>query len=200
MVERKAPSEESLQKTSPYDLRYIVDRLEKISSHLRIAGNVVFVSTLANLFSTFAVTFFSRQLALANELYKAYPNNYSFSYSRNIDQQFLYVTVFLASLFFCFSIFSLLTYDRNKKQGNVLFEELSDELEWRVKETNNEKKINIPKENPVLRTRIALREYTYTTELPLVKGQYSITLYFILNIVLLILTGVFIFYSGYITL
>jgi hypothetical protein len=183
------------------NVNYSVNRLEKISSQLRFVGNAVFLSTLINLFSTFASFYFSRQwnaiIALKNS-----GQNSGYYYSTYGVEQSFYIAAFLSFIFFAISVFLLITYDKQKRQGNVLFEEISDELQWWTLEKNVSgiKKKNdsnsLERERPILRIRIALREYVHTTELPLLKGTSSIALYLLLNILSAVSTAIAMYMSA----
>jgi hypothetical protein len=78
-------------------------------------------------------------------------------------------------------------YESWRKRGEVLFEELSDELDWRV---NPQQRGGYPRERPALEARVALRSFTRTSDLPLAPGRLGPAFYVLINLALLITTFV----------
>src|SRR5204863_291803 len=87
----------------------------------------------------------------------------------------------LASASCLINLVFLFAYDNLKKRGDAIFEELSDELQWRLVPGNE---TITPKSRPRLDTRIAMREYILSTDLPLTRGKSGMQLYFALSVFL----------------
>ena len=86
-------------------------------------------------------------------------------------------------------LFFVVTHERLRKRGRVIYEELSDELQWKISEDGSSKSDKIRKyKNPGLRTRVILRSFIFNTDLPLVGGHNANLLYFVVGTVLLFVT------------
>jgi hypothetical protein len=84
------------------------------------------------------------------------------------------------------SIVSVVRYDSLRKRGDALFEEISDELQWNVRNDLNLKPTMA--ERPMLNARVALRSFARATDLPLIPGKYGPGIYATTNFVILFLT------------
>jgi hypothetical protein len=89
------------------------------------------------------------------------------------------------------AVLCVLTYDRQIRQGNAIYQEISDELEWRVHPTNKQDQVLESEEKtgdpPNLRVRIVLREFILSTRLPLVSSDNGPMIYTVLNVALFFL-------------
>jgi hypothetical protein len=196
-------SDRSRDSSDKFDVNYSVTRLEKISSQLRFIGNIILLLTLFNMFSTIAAFYFSQvwNVIIAKNALKD-PFGYStYNYSTYTVEQSFYIAASLSFIFLIICIFLLITFDKQKRQGNVLFEEISDELQWWMlsknsSDTNKENNILVEKERPILRIRIALREFAHTTDLPLMRSSYGSIMYFLLNIISTALTAFALFLTA----
>lgn len=92
----------------------------------------------------------------------------------------------------CGVLVALAFFERMVRRGNVLFEEISDELEWKVRHEEVEHSTTPPDQRPTLNPRIVLRAFAQTTDLPLVPGKFGPLFYVIGNLV-------FVFFSVHYT-
>ena len=99
-------------------------------------------------------------------------------------------SIFLFDLLLFIITFLLLSsYESNRKRGNVLFEIISDELQWYIvnerSEINGSKSMYSEEKQARLKIEagIALRSFTKTTDLPFVPGMYGPAIYIGINIV-----------------
>jgi hypothetical protein len=149
---------------------YSLDKITRIlSSYSRIILVVTFINLILSIIVLLQVNYYSS---------KNYSSGDSFTVS--------------FTLFFCY-ISSLLIlgalylYESTRKRGEVLFEEISDELEWYVdKSVNKTSSIR-----PEIDARISLRSFVKTTDLPFVSGKSGPAFYLILNIVLIIISTLY---------
>ncbi len=97
-----------------------------------------------------------------------------------------YIMLPLFFSFFAASFLLLIYYDRLRRRGDAIFEELSDELQWNLTRSF---KSEAPRDTsrPDLEARVLLREYINTIDLPLTRGKQGITIYTAINLLSLIL-------------
>lgn len=97
-----------------------------------------------------------------------------------------------ASLFAVLLVFmnliSLIRYERLHKRGDTLFEEISDELNWYLREPPAEKS-SVANRTPPITVRVVLRSYTRTTDLPLIPGRFGPGIYGLVNIAVMVLAS-----------
>lgn len=141
--------------------------LEGISYRLRGYGRMAFVFTILNL------GLFILSLSLIRFT--------SFSDLKLIT--ILSLPVILG----CIVIFYLIIYEGLRKQGDTLFEEISDELQWNVQKNLSAGDKPIADERPLLLARITLRTFARTTDLPLVPGRFGPAIYTVANILIIFL-------------
>lgn len=96
----------------------------------------------------------------------------------------------LAIVFIClFSLSNLVMvvfYENYRKRGETLFEEISDEIQWRISDrqvSKYDEEVLIDYK-PWLESRVILRDFVKTTDLPLIPGKYGTSIYAIINIVI----------------
>jgi hypothetical protein len=97
--------------------------------------------------------------------------------------------ILLSTSTFFANILCLLVYQSLRRSGDVLFAELSDELQWHLTESAADRQISSAYANrldplsdnigrPSLSIRIALRSFVKNTGLPLVDGPGGTQIYF----------------------
>ncbi len=157
---------------SPSPLEESLRRLERLTRSLRVLGLLAFLSTVGCIgLSFFAALNSSHSINFLGILVGTLQDK------KNYGVAFV-VSLFLGGLAFAIVVF----HESLRRQGETLFEEISDELEWRVQETDHLGNQAIAEERPDLRARIALRSFTRTTDLPLVPGRFGPAIYAGLNI------------------
>lgn len=92
-------------------------------------------------------------------------------------QMALQVTFYLAIGLWIATIVSVTLHETNRKQGEAIFEEVSDELQWHVRYLGEYDKAPSSNSRPELRARVTLRSFTRTTDLPLIPGSFGPALY-----------------------
>jgi hypothetical protein len=83
------------------------------------------------------------------------------------------------------AIAAIFQFDMLKRKGDILFKELSDELQWYVRYGREQMGAGSepsPEYRPQLRARIVLREYAYSTTLPLVSSTNGPLMYAVANV------------------
>lgn len=111
--------------------------------------------------------------------------------SRYIEELAICSVTMLFTVLICIVLFDFL-----RKKGDVLFEEISDELQWGVYNDVERKsdKEDYPvlersaEERPRLHVRIVLRSFSRAADLPLVPGRFGPAIYLLINIVLALIT------------
>lgn len=171
--ELKGANIESEVILSPIEIS--LNSLNKITKRLGLFSTLTLIGTLSDLLSCIVIFF---KVA-----------NYSSSNYRNIDAQifanfmiFLYVSSFIVILG------ALYLYESARRRGEVLFEEISDELEWHIDNSGNTK----ASVRPEINSRISLRSFTRTTDLPFIPGKFGPAFYLTLNIFLIIISTVYV--------
>ena len=74
--------------------------------------------------------------------------------------------------------------ERFRRIGEVLFQEISDELQWNTRAERVPPGKGVASERPPLDTRIALRAFARAGDLPLVPGRFGLAIYAGLNIIM----------------
>jgi hypothetical protein len=142
-----------------------VERLQAVSARLRRLGLVIFAGTVANLA---AVVYLRTGARLDEDFLDFYYRDYA-----------LWVGV-LTSLVLVFAVL----HDQLRRTGDVIFEEISDEVQWHKQKHAGEAVVAL--ERPLLHVRIALRRYAIAADLPLVRGRAGAAAYVGLNVLVLI--------------
>lgn len=89
------------------------------------------------------------------------------------------------------SVVFAIMFESVKKRGDAVFKELSDELQWHVrfeKVRDPFPPASPPESRPGLSTRVALREFALSTDLPLIPGRYGPGIYVAINLIILLST------------
>ncbi|WNV09014.1 hypothetical protein [Tardiphaga sp. 709] len=92
--------------------------------------------------------------------------------------------LFLSSIFFYMSLIALFMYERSRKLGDTIFNEVSDELQWNLINERSEFSPHERRGRPQLTIRIALRNFIAGTDLPLVAGRQGAAIYLTFNFIL----------------
>lgn len=82
-----------------------------------------------------------------------------------------------SSVSFVFLIIALFAYDQLKRRGDVIFEELSNELQWSLDQ-------DVQRKAASLDIRVLMRHYVFSSDLPLTRGPYGMGLYLALGVIL----------------
>ena len=85
------------------------------------------------------------------------------------------------------AIISVVLFDMHRKSGEALTDEISDELQWNMRSTSNEREEM--RKRPPLDIRIALRGYLRATDLPLVVGKIGPPVYVLVNFIIVFATA-----------
>ncbi len=83
------------------------------------------------------------------------------------------------------SLIMLIMYDLSRRRADVLFEEISDELEWNVRDSGTK----VGSRRPDLNHRVILRGYARSEFLPLTPFPAGITVYFVVNMGMAVLSA-----------
>ncbi len=97
----------------------------------------------------------------------------------------LYIFRFVPTALSFFGIVLLFIFDSIRKSGMVLYDEISDELEWGFR-TGNTVKRDVPGKRVQTAIRVAMRQFLQATDLPIVPGSAGQGIYFALFISLTI--------------
>lgn len=161
--------EKETDNLSPIEESLLV--LDKFTKWISFVSTLISITTALNLLFSFLIFFkVNSSLSIQTDRYDNKPLG----------------TLLIILIFFSFMSFLALLYlyDDRRKRGEVLFEEISDELEWYV--SNDKDNVNLKR--PQIGARIALRSFTKTTDLPFVSGKIGILFYLTLNITLVVIS------------
>ena len=81
-------------------------------------------------------------------------------------------------------IWFLTRFEALRRHGEVLFEELSNELQWQGVRGTGPSGPTGPGDRPEIHKRIVLRSFIQASDLPLVPGKFGPTVYFLLFVVI----------------
>ena len=138
------------------------------------------ITEILNLLSSviLALTFFNFA-ALMMALYHS-PSYIGSSARYELPMQ---IVLFFYWIPFLLVITAIYLYESKRRQGEVLFEEISDELEWHIKGDKTE----AASTRPEIDARISLRSFFKTTDLPFIPGKFGPAFYLGFNIIITIL-------------
>ncbi len=74
------------------------------------------------------------------------------------------------------------SFERLRRFGDVLFLEISDELQWNIRATEMRAGESAASERPKLHVRIALRSFARASDLPLIPGKFGPAIYIAINV------------------
>jgi hypothetical protein len=86
---------------------------------------------------------------------------------------------FLSTTGFFMAIMCLVLYDRLRKNGDNIFDEITSELQWMSPTESLSNKQFVPDVRPSLSVRIGLRDYVTSANLPFARGRNGPIVYFI---------------------
>ncbi len=141
---------------------YSVNYLHRITKYLRLSGYLVIFSTVINLV-----------LLLSSSFPGIFPL-----------REASFFSVLFTIIIFGLAIF----YENQRKSGEAIFEEVSDELQWHIGYRSSIPN-KVSEKKPELEIRIALRTFARTTDLPLIPGKFGPVLYIGINILISLLSG-----------
>jgi len=78
-------------------------------------------------------------------------------------------------------------YESWRKQGDALFEEISDELQWNIRGTRLLQDKSLAEERPALQARVILRAFARASDLPLIPGRLGPAVYVVVNLLIPVL-------------
>ena len=165
------------QQSNSFTVGHALRKLSNIVDALRQIGLVILCVTTLNLVLSVAALF-----ARINENQSKIPTQLSASEGPVAPASsmigFFSVLVGLAVLF------AIINFESSRKQGNALFEEISDELQWLP--VKKETESNLPEYRPNIEVRLILRSFVQCVDLPLIPGRFGPILYVIINVILMI--------------
>jgi hypothetical protein len=159
------------------DLHWMLKDLYRVKQRLSSLGTIVFALTLLNLL-----------LAVLWPIVLPSPIRSEYS-SRSSSDSPRVAVVGLNAAGTLAAVFALLFFERQRKRGDTLFQEISDELHW------SEHGPAEAHERPNLRIRVLLRDYSRSTDLPLIPARMGVASYAALNVLFLI-ASVIVFVIG----
>lgn len=172
---KKIPENPEAVVSDTVPIQLSLEELNLITEQMRRKALVIFAFTLFNIF--FPVFIFSNVI-------------YYWTYSAFREDKLSELLVNTSKVIWIIILFATLTtiylYESSRRKGDVLFEEISDELEWNVK---NHKAEQIANERPEINARITLRSFAKTTDLPFVPGRFGPAFYFVFNVLISLFIG-----------
>lgn len=161
MIQRQKLSGASPQTTDEY-----LATLGRITVNLRTYGLYLLLLTVLNVITV---------VVLASRIGLPFTNIGFLSF----EIAFTSMTILCAAL-----------HDTLRRKGEVLFEEISDELHWRQKETHLDSVLARPdqEDRPTLDARVILRSFAYASDLPLIPSKFGPAIYVAINLLLLFMT------------
>ncbi|MGC2236757.1 MAG: hypothetical protein WA584_11385 [Pyrinomonadaceae bacterium] len=145
-----------------------LESLNQITKKLNLLSSIILVLTFSNL------------IAIALALYDS-PGYLDKGYSSTYKTSAM-ILLFFYWIPFLLVITAIYSYESKRKQGEVLFEEISDELEWHIKSDKTE----AASTRPEINARVSLRSFFKTTDLPFVPGKFGPAFYLGFNIIITI--------------
>lgn len=105
-----------------------------------------------------------------------------FSASSNIFYftRYFYLYLSMGTMFVVFLV--VIAFDMTRRRGDAIFEEISDELQWRVTSKYVERDSTKTFERPRIDARIRLRDFARASKLMLFPGQYGPALFLTVNV------------------
>ena len=147
-------------------------RLERLTRVLRIVGLFCFSLTVLCVVISFLTLF---NLSRVDSQYLS-------SNFRSYYRSYFYASLVAGILALILVVF----YETLRKQGESLFEEISDELEWHILAEPSKQSASPTGERPSLSARIVLRSFVRATDLPLVPGKFGPSLYAGINLLAIV--------------
>lgn len=153
-------------------IRYELDRLAVITKLIRIVGLICAMGSFFNL--CVFLWFFMMRIPM--------------------DIQFIISATGLFFVLVCVVYFETL-----RKRGDVIFEELSDDLQWYIRDGKKlqthtgdyDDSESWAEERPTLSARIVLRAFSQAADLPLIPGRFGPAIYAGINLLFFLNLAVF---------
>jgi hypothetical protein len=140
-----------------------LEELERIRVGLRRMGNQMVLFTAITILNSLFILMFVNFFAIS---------------SKNL------LPILNIQVLLCFySIFSAVRFDQQRRRGEIIFDEISDELQSKTEE-------ELPRKID-LATRITLRTFVQDSNLPLIQGPNAAAVYLIMNLSALVLSLLF---------
>lgn len=156
-----------------------VSELSGLTKYLASQGRLIFLLTISNFLLSVAngVVFFlhaSRSDLIVGDVQK--------------------LVILIGQIFLLlFVVANLWRYEGLKQRANILFEEISDELQWWV--TRSQRSGNSEKGTylvpPKIELRVILREYAFSANLPFTRDERALRDYLTMNLFALLLSVMF---------
>jgi hypothetical protein len=148
------------------DYEAVLRRLAKLTGRLRLLGILIAFDTIGGIVAVLWV-------AVAASLSSGYS-------SREYGARLL----LLPGAFVVASLAQIVLFDRFRRLGAGLFEEISDELQWRTKPTAHSEP-EASDRRPGLLVRVLLRDFVAAEDLPVVPGRFGAAAYAAVNVLLI---------------
>ncbi len=143
-------------------LRFYLEELAHFTTRLRSLASIVLAVTSVNFIASLTVVMV---LAAGGNWYDWF------------IAEMAAIPIFLTIV----AIAAIWQYERYKRAGAVLYEELSDEFEWRIS-TGVRKSGSEEHHAPDIEARVTLRRYAATTDLWLAPGRAGVAIYSLVNL------------------
>lgn len=77
----------------------------------------------------------------------------------------------------------IIWFERIRRSGDTLFEEISDELQWHVRHDDPKASHSAARSRPDFSVRVALREFARLSDLPVIPGRFGPSIYIAVNVI-----------------
>jgi hypothetical protein len=154
------------------EMQNIANALKHRARLLKYHANFVIISSILNVFVSLITV----------SIYVV--GSYTQGTISDISYIFFIINIFTLALALVF----LFRFDQQRKTGDIIFEEASDFYEWLLKRQISDDQL--PKHKTILLTlKIAFREYTRSSDLPLFPGKRGVSQYSLINIMVIFILG-----------
>lgn len=172
-VSQREESEKPREETSGSEsgkitLDETLQKLERINSRLSVYSWCVIALTVANL------------LAAITAWLSRHSSEVRFS---------LFFNCLLGASVLAFAIH----YENLRKRGDVLFEEISDELQWNIRGVGAKP---LPEVKPSMSARLVLRTFARASDMPLIPGKLGPVGYVAINLLFVLLSLFLLYLTG----
>lgn len=178
VARRKSSSSYRVSRAFARDERALersLDNLSSVTTRIRYLGIISFIVSIAN--------FIVMGLVIGRTIFRFYG---------------ITTIVFTSVLLGIWALAGIVMYEYLRKKGDVLFEEISDELQWYVQSDGPDIGVQgTAEKRPILRARIVLRAFAQNTDLPLVPGKFGPAVYVLVNMIVVFLLLYFIRFFAY---
>ncbi len=152
---------------SPSSLEARLNQLKRISVRLRYLSLMAFLFTALNLVSLIAAAFM-----------------YPLFRSMVLHGKYSLIMGSLSSLLAVAAWFAAVIFETSRKQGDALFEEISDLLQLRYYQRLAD--AEPPEERPFVDGKIILRSFARAADLPIIPGKFGPAVYVAANLMIVI--------------